>query len=140
MLAQRFVIIIVRIRHEIVIRCLADRCAQWCDNYVSEWVCWHHHIPFPPGWFLWISVELKLKHQKRSEEWHNTSECVFFLLCVIVSFPAGMYLISKYIKEKTDSVVIFSGEGSDELTQGYIYFHKASPPVTCSCLRFERGS
>lgn len=37
----------------------------------------------------------------------------------------GMHLISKYIREKTDSVVIFSGEGSDELTQGYIYFHKA---------------
>ncbi|MEQ2239870.1 hypothetical protein ILYODFUR_009106, partial [Ilyodon furcidens] len=37
----------------------------------------------------------------------------------------GMYLISKYIREKTDSVVIFSGEGSDELTQGYLYFHKA---------------
>lgn len=41
-----------------------------------------------------------------------------------------MYLISKYIREKSDSVVIFSGEGSDELTQGYIYFHKASPPET----------
>lgn len=40
----------------------------------------------------------------------------------------GMYLISKYIKEKSDSVVIFSGEGSDELTQGYIYFHKAPTP------------
>ncbi|XP_061615865.1 asparagine synthetase [glutamine-hydrolyzing] [Phyllopteryx taeniolatus] len=37
----------------------------------------------------------------------------------------GMYLVSNYIREKTDSVVIFSGEGSDELTQGYIYFHKA---------------
>ena len=37
----------------------------------------------------------------------------------------GMYLISKYIKEKTDTTVIFSGEGSDELCQGYIYFHKA---------------
>lgn len=40
----------------------------------------------------------------------------------------GMYLVSKYIREKTDSVVIFSGEGSDELTQGYIYFHKAPSP------------
>ncbi|XP_037650579.1 asparagine synthetase [glutamine-hydrolyzing] [Sebastes umbrosus] len=40
----------------------------------------------------------------------------------------GMYLVSKYIKEKSDSVVIFSGEGSDELTQGYIYFHKAPNP------------
>ncbi|XP_058604624.1 asparagine synthetase [glutamine-hydrolyzing]-like [Onychostoma macrolepis] len=48
----------------------------------------------------------------------------FDLLCL----SAGMYLISKYVREKTDSVVIFSGEGSDELTQGYIYFHKAPSP------------
>ncbi|XP_062845415.1 asparagine synthetase [glutamine-hydrolyzing] [Trichomycterus rosablanca] len=37
----------------------------------------------------------------------------------------GMYLVCKYIRERTDSVVIFSGEGSDELAQGYLYFHKA---------------
>ena len=36
-----------------------------------------------------------------------------------------MHLISQYIAKKTDSVVIFSGEGSDEIAQGYIYFHKA---------------
>ena len=36
-----------------------------------------------------------------------------------------MYLISKYISEKTDTVVIFSGEGADEVAQGYIYFHNA---------------
>ena len=35
-----------------------------------------------------------------------------------------MYFISKYIKEKTDDVVIFSGEGADELAQGYLYFHR----------------
>ncbi|XP_022084841.1 asparagine synthetase [glutamine-hydrolyzing]-like [Acanthaster planci] len=35
-----------------------------------------------------------------------------------------MYLISRYIREQTDRVVIFSGEGSDELTQGYLYFHQ----------------
>uniref|UniRef100_A0A8C1JXB2 Asparagine synthetase [glutamine-hydrolyzing] n=1 Tax=Cyprinus carpio TaxID=7962 RepID=A0A8C1JXB2_CYPCA len=45
-----------------------------------------------------------------------------------VRASVGMYLISKHIREKTDSVVIFSGEGSDELTQGYIYFHKAPSP------------
>ncbi|XP_049332395.1 asparagine synthetase [glutamine-hydrolyzing]-like isoform X5 [Astyanax mexicanus] len=45
-----------------------------------------------------------------------------------VRASVGMYLVSKYISEKTDSVVIFSGEGSDELTQGYIYFHKAPSP------------
>uniref|UniRef100_A0A8C5PEG8 Asparagine synthetase domain-containing protein n=1 Tax=Leptobrachium leishanense TaxID=445787 RepID=A0A8C5PEG8_9ANUR len=44
----------------------------------------------------------------------------------------AMYLISKYIRKKTDSVVIFSGEGSDELTQGYIYFHKAPSPEEAS--------
>jgi len=36
-----------------------------------------------------------------------------------------MYMLSKYIKNMTDTIVVFSGEGSDELTQGYIYFHKA---------------
>ncbi len=33
-----------------------------------------------------------------------------------------MYLISKYIKEYTDVRVIISGEGSDELFGGYLYF------------------
>ena len=36
----------------------------------------------------------------------------------------GMYLLSKYIKENTDTTVIFSGEGADEVCQGYIYFYK----------------
>ena len=40
----------------------------------------------------------------------------------------GMYLVAKYVKENTDTTVIFSGEGSDELCQGYIYFHKAPSP------------
>ncbi|KAI0242966.1 Asparagine synthetase [glutamine-hydrolyzing] [Lamellibrachia satsuma] len=42
-----------------------------------------------------------------------------------VRASVGMYLISKYINEHTDSVVILSGEGADEVAQGYIYFHKA---------------
>jgi len=36
----------------------------------------------------------------------------------------GMYIISRYIAEQTDARVIFSGEGADEVAQGYIYFHK----------------
>lgn len=36
-----------------------------------------------------------------------------------------MYLLAKYIKENTDSTVIFSGEGADEVAQGYIYFRDA---------------
>ena len=34
-----------------------------------------------------------------------------------VRASVGMFLVSKYISEKTDSVVLFSGEGADELCQ-----------------------
>ncbi|KAL9965981.1 hypothetical protein ACROYT_G023984 [Oculina patagonica] len=40
----------------------------------------------------------------------------------------AQYLLSKYISKETDTVVIYSGEGSDELSQGYSYFHKAPSP------------
>ena len=36
-----------------------------------------------------------------------------------------MYLLSKYIAEQTDIRVILSGEGSDEIFGGYLYFHSA---------------
>jgi len=36
-----------------------------------------------------------------------------------------MYLLSKYISKNSSDVVIFSGEGSDELFCGYLYFHDA---------------
>ena len=41
----------------------------------------------------------------------------------------GMYLISRYIKRNTEATVIFSGEGADELAQGYIYFRDAPNAV-----------
>jgi len=37
----------------------------------------------------------------------------------------GMYLLSKYILDNTDTTVVFSGEGADEVAQGYIYFRDA---------------
>jgi asparagine synthase (glutamine-hydrolysing) len=39
-----------------------------------------------------------------------------------------MFLLSKYIKENTKDRVIFSGEGSDELLCGYLYFHFSPTP------------
>lgn len=45
-----------------------------------------------------------------------------------VRASVGMYLLAKYISEKTDDKVIFSGEGSDELLEGYLYFHNAPNP------------
>jgi len=42
-----------------------------------------------------------------------------------VRASVGNYLIAKYIKENCDAKVIFNGDGSDEVTGGYMYFHKA---------------
>ncbi|CAG9823634.1 unnamed protein product [Phaedon cochleariae] len=36
-----------------------------------------------------------------------------------------MYLLSRYISEQTETTVLFSGEGADEVAQGYIYFRDA---------------
>lgn len=41
---------------------------------------------------------------------------------------AGMYLVAQYINQKTDTVVLCSGEGADEVAQGYIYFRDAPSP------------
>ena len=36
-----------------------------------------------------------------------------------------MYILAQYIKKETKDTIIFSGEGSDELFAGYLYFKKA---------------
>ena len=36
-----------------------------------------------------------------------------------------MWILCKYIKERTDCRYIFSGEGADEILGGYLYFHNA---------------
>jgi asparagine synthase (glutamine-hydrolysing) len=48
---------------------------------------------------------------------------LFSVLTAVLSI--GMYLISRYIKQNTDTTVVFSGEGADEVAQGYIYFRDA---------------
>lgn len=37
----------------------------------------------------------------------------------------GNYLIAQYISKNSDAKVIFNGDGSDELTGGYMYFHNS---------------
>lgn len=41
-----------------------------------------------------------------------------------------MYLLSKYISENTEFKVIFSGEGSDEIFGGYLYFYNAPNTIS----------
>lgn len=40
-----------------------------------------------------------------------------------------MLLMSEYIKEQTDVTVVYSGEGSDEASGSYLYFHNAPSHV-----------
>lgn len=47
-----------------------------------------------------------------------------------VRASVGNYLIGKYISENSDSKVIFNGDGSDEVTGGYIYLLNAPDDIT----------
>lgn len=40
-----------------------------------------------------------------------------------VRASVGNYLVSKYISKNSSAKVVFNGDGSDELTGGYLYFH-----------------
>lgn len=40
----------------------------------------------------------------------------------------GQYLVSKWIKTNTNIKVLLVGDGSDEVTGGYLYFHRAPNP------------
>ena len=42
-----------------------------------------------------------------------------------VRASVGNFLIAKYIKEHSEAKVIFNGDGSDEMSGGYLYFHEA---------------
>ncbi|XP_029655554.2 asparagine synthetase [glutamine-hydrolyzing]-like [Octopus sinensis] len=52
-------------------------------------------------------------------------KCIESYDVTTVRASTAMYLISKWISENSKCAVIMSGEGSDELCQGYLYFKNA---------------
>lgn len=46
-----------------------------------------------------------------------------------VRASVGQYLVSKWISQKTNIKVLLIGDGSDEMSGGYKYFHKAPSPM-----------
>ena len=63
----------------------------------------------------------------------------FDITTIRASIP--MFLLSKYISEHTDIKVIFSGEGSDEISGGYLYFHQypSEYEFHMECCRLVKG-
>jgi len=59
----------------------------------------------------------------------NVIEAIESYDTTTVRASVGNWLISKYIKENSDAKVIFNGDGSDEVTGGYMYFHLAPDSI-----------
>ena len=69
------------------------------------------------------NIELK------KEEFLNAIEDTIYAIesydITTVRASVGQYLVSKYIAENTDIKVVMSGDGSDELSSGYMYNYNA---------------
>ena len=78
---------------------------------VADYIGSNHHEVI----LQWKEIKEKLPEIIMKLETYDTTT---------IRASIGMYFVSKYIRENTDDVVIFSGEGADELAQGYLYFHR----------------
>ena len=74
----------------------------------------HHEIIIPPR--KWIEA---LKDVIKQIETYDITT---------IRASTGQYLLAKWISENTDIKVILNGDGSDELTSGYLYFYNSPTP------------
>jgi len=79
-----------------------------------------------------VAEHLKTNHHEvvfTPEEGIEALERVIYALetydVTTIRASVGMYLMSEHIRHYADDKVIYSGEGADEVTQGYLYFHNA---------------
>lgn len=107
-----------------------------------------HGLPSVETYSIGLKDSVDLHHARIVSDYLNTKHTEIILteedfvnaipeiICNIESYDTttvrastGNYLIGKYIKAHSDAKVIFNGDGSDELTGGYLYFHKAPNAV-----------
>ena len=84
-----------------------------------------------------VSQFLMTEHHEILLSEHNIIDAIPDVIYALESWDVTtiraslpMYLLSKYIQSETPTVkVIYSGEGADEVCQGYLYFHKTPTPL-----------
>lgn len=79
-----------------------------------------------------VANHLKTKHHEivlTEQEFLNTIPKVIYETetydTTTIRASVGNYLVANYIKNNSKAKVIFNGDGSDEVTGGYLYFHHA---------------
>ena len=82
------------------------------------------------------SQYLKTKHTEILVEEQDFLDAIPHVVKTVESYDTttirasvGNYLVSKYISEHSKAKVIFNGDGSDEITGGYLYFNKAPTSI-----------
>lgn len=82
---------------------------------VSEYIDSEHH-------------EYIIQYEDALKEIENVIKTIESYDTTTIRASTPMYMLCKWINENFPNKVIFSGEGSDELLCGYLYFHKAPSP------------
>jgi asparagine synthase (glutamine-hydrolysing) len=85
-------------------KAFAEMVSKHCDTD-------HTHVEFTESEFLNVIEDVVIA----TETYDITT----------IRASVGQYLISKWINENTNIRVLLNGDGSDELTSGYMYFHNA---------------
>jgi asparagine synthase (glutamine-hydrolysing) len=76
-----------------------------------------------------IHHEIKLTDKEFIEAIPETIRIIETNDTTTIRASVGNYLICKYIKKNIKAKVIFNGDGSDEVTGGYLYFHHAPDSI-----------
>lgn len=72
--------------------------------------------------------EYVIQYEDALKEIENVIKTIESYDTTTIRASTPMYMLCKWINENFQHKVIFSGEGSDELLCGYLYFHKAPTP------------